>query len=234
MANPDAAAQVTTNAAAATVATTPVAATAAPVTTTAGTATPPPAAPAAAAATEEKKPAGTLLGGEVGKEAEVKVPIRYDLKLPKDSSMVPTALEGIGAFARDLGLSQEQAQKLVEHNSTVIAEHEKSQVEMLQKQSETWVEELKSDKDFGGNKFTENVAVAARVVEKYGSPALKAALNETGLGNHPELLKMFRKIGEAFKDDKTFIQKAGAIPTKQKTPQEVLYGQGGPEEQSTG
>jgi hypothetical protein len=66
---------------------------------------------------------------------------------------------------------------------------------------ESWGEAVKTDQEIGGAKLDENLAVARRAVDAFGSPALKELLNTTGLGNHPEVVKAFYKAGKAISED---------------------------------
>ncbi|MEC7472463.1 MAG: hypothetical protein VX946_03765 [Pseudomonadota bacterium] len=40
-----------------------------------------------------------------------------------------------------------------------------------------------------------------KAIEKFGSPELRQVLNDSGLGNHPELVKFCHRIGKAISDD---------------------------------
>lgn len=145
---------------------------------------------------------GTLLGGEA--PAPV-VPEKYELKLPESTMFDAAALEGIGAFAKDLGLSSEAAQKLVERDSKMLdnfAEHVETLAETEHKERvATWRQSVEKDPELGGEKFKETQFLADKAVRMFTTPELKQALNETGLGNHPELVRMFVKIGKAISED---------------------------------
>jgi hypothetical protein len=66
---------------------------------------------------------------------------------------------------------------------------------------ETWTEQVKTDKEIGGDKLAENLGVARKAIDTFGSPELKALLNSTGLGNHPEVVKLAFKVGKAISED---------------------------------
>jgi hypothetical protein len=38
-------------------------------------------------------------------------------------------------------------------------------------------------------------------MQQFGTPELKAALEQTGMGNHPELVRLFAKVGKAMGED---------------------------------
>lgn len=63
-----------------------------------------------------------------------------------------------------------------------------------------WGNSLKADKDFGGEKFDQNLATAIKGVEAVGSPELRALLDETGMGSHPEIVRAFWKVGQLTAD----------------------------------
>lgn len=80
-----------------------------------------------------------------------------------------------------------------------------------EQQMEAWGTELKADKDFGGEKFDANLATAIKGVEAVGSPELRALLDETGMGSHPEIVRAFWKVGQ-LTADAPFATGAQAAP----------------------
>lgn len=103
-------------------------------------------------------------------------------------------LEAFTPTFKQLGLSQEHAQ-------TLVGVYEKQAIDARAKQLQTWESELKADKDFGGEKFEENVQAAHKAVARFLTPADKAFLDRTGLGNFPGLVKAFHRIGQAISED---------------------------------
>jgi len=149
-------------------------------------------------------------------------PETYDLKLPKDSLLDKSAVDEIAEFAKEQGLSNEQAQKLLERENNVVKDYADAQITELKEKSEQWVEDVKNDKELGGEDFNKNVEIAHRALEKFGSKQLKETLENTGLGNHPELIRAFSRIGKAMSDD-SFVR-PGSEGSKQKTAEEIMYG----------
>lgn len=171
----------------------------------------------------EPKPAETLLGKadqtvsegapkEAPKEGAEKAPVeakvvpeKYDLKLPDGSALNPARVEKIALFAKENGLSQDEAQRVVERESDAVADFAKGQNENYERTKSQWLESSKSDSEIGGEHLKESVHVANSVIEKYGSTALRENLNATGLGNHPELIRMMVKIGREMGPDKLVV-----------------------------
>ncbi len=129
----------------------------------------------------------------------------------------------IKAIAKELNLTQDQAQKLADLGLKHGQKAASTQVEQLAKARETWANEAKADKEFGGEKFGENMATAKKAVDAYASSALKDLLNQTGLGNHPEMIRLFHKVGQAISEDR-FDGGRSAAQGSAQTAAERLYG----------
>lgn len=128
-------------------------------------------------------------------------PEEYDLKLPEDSQLDPSVTEEIADFAREQGFSNEQAQALLDRESNAVASYIEAQDEQVKEIRESWLGTSEKDKEIGGDGFKENVELAKRAVDKYGSDEFRQALDETGFGNHPEVLRTFVRIGKAMGED---------------------------------
>ena len=151
------------------------------------------------------------------------VPEKYDLKLPKDSLLNDEAIKTVADFAKSKKLTQDQAQSILERENALAIQGQDNQEKQVEKAKADWLEQSKSDKEFGGDKFKETQELAYRAVDKYGNKALKDALNETGLGNHPEWVRFAKNIGKAMADDKLVTGAPGGTGQKKSTA-EVLYG----------
>lgn len=142
--------------------------------------------------------------------APVVVPETYDLKLPEKSSLDATDLTRIATTAKALGLTAESAAKLVQHDHELITAFESSLSDEWRTQQTEWVTALKSDPAIGGASFVENMELAKRAAERFGGKEFREALETTGYGNHPLLVKAFVAIGKAMADDKLAVGAAGA------------------------
>lgn len=148
-------------------------------------------------------------GGEQGKPADKKndanksdvgAPEKYEFKAPEEGQELDKgALEVFEPIARELNLNNEQAQKLVDvYGSKIMPAINKQLAEGWQKQTEQWAETVKADKELGS---TESIGAAQKAMDKFGSPELKQYLEESGLGNHPELIRIFAGVGKAMSED---------------------------------
>jgi len=147
-------------------------------------------------------------------------PEAYEFKAAEGVDLDTDALKDFEPVARELNLTNEQAQKLVDAYPKILAGVQQRQADAWQATTEQWAADVKADKEIGGDKLTGNLSAAQRALEQFGSPELKEYLNTTGLGNHPDLVKTFIKIGKAMSEDGMVSGKE----TGQRSAAEVLYG----------
>jgi hypothetical protein len=122
-------------------------------------------------------------------------PEKYEFKYPDGYQVDETALGEYSTAFKELGLTNEQAQRLVDMDAKRSTSSSEAALADQKQQVDTWVGELKSDPEFGGAKFEANVGIANKALAAFGSPELTQFFKDTGLGNHPLLVKAFHKIG---------------------------------------
>ena len=124
-----------------------------------------------------------------------------DFTLPEGVTLDEAALGKAAPIFKELNLTQEQAQKLVDLQAEMVQEGARSQEDTLNQLIDGWQEESKNDKEFGGEKFEENTAVARLAVEKFGTPDFKQLMEDHGVGSHPEMIRFMWNIGKLLKED---------------------------------
>jgi hypothetical protein len=65
----------------------------------------------------------------------------------------------------------------------------------------SWVNSIKEDKELGGEKLEESIHVANQGLDKVATEGFKQLLQQTGLGDHPDVIRVFHKIGKMLGDD---------------------------------
>lgn len=159
--------------------------------------------------------------GEAQKPSEPEKPVEYtDFTMPEGVTLDKDALGRFVPIAQELKLGQEQAQKLV----SLYAEQQKASAAAAAKawsdQQKAWEGAARTDKEFGGDGLDANLAVAKQALDRFGTPELKAYLDDFGGGNHPEVIRFFYRIGKAVSDD-TFH--AGSAPGRATDPAHILF-----------
>lgn len=130
--------------------------------------------------------------------------------------MDASALEAFQPIAKELGLDQAGAQKLVD----LVVDMRQREAAAFDDQSTQWAAECRALPDIGGDKFDESLAAATKVIEKFGDDNLKALLNTTKFGNHPAFFRFTTAIAKAISDD-AFVGGRPAPP--QKTAAQRMY-----------
>ena len=125
-------------------------------------------------------------------------PEAYDFKAPEGQEFDGQTIEQFSEVAKELNLPQEAAQKLLDKMSPVLAQRQAEQIQEVQQQ---WRQQAETDAEIGGDKLPENLSFAKKAMENFATPELKTLLNESGMGNHPEVVRMFVRVGKAISED---------------------------------
>ena len=164
---------------------------------------------------------GVLLSGKVEGEGEPKaegdkpkdeVPENYDFKTPEGMELPAETAGKYASMAKEIGLSQPNAQKLLELAADHVRQIQEGHQTEWANQQKQWVEGLKSDNEFGGAALKATLTTANKVLSKYGDPDFINDLSTFGFGNHPGLVKLLARLGKAVLEDRTV---EGAAPGAQ-------------------
>lgn len=148
----------------------------------------------------------------------------YDsLEKPEDSQLSDDDLERILESSKKEGLSKEAAQKRVEEASSLLKSFSDRTQQTHQAMVEQWAKDSKADKEIGGEKYKESVELARRTVHKFGTKDFLKSLNETGFGNHPEVIRTFARIGRQMADD-SLVTDGSTTVHQSKNLADVFYG----------
>lgn len=153
------------------------------------------------------------------KDTKPEVPEKYEFTMPDGVQMDDAAVNAYSEFAKEAGLTQEAAQNLMTKLAPVM---QARMTESVQQARSAWEEASKADKEFGGDKLQENLAVAQKAMKAFGSPELRTLLNESGLGNHPEIIRVFYKAGKTISED-NFVPSGTKPQSGAKDPAKSLY-----------
>jgi hypothetical protein len=117
--------------------------------------------------------------------------------LPEGTTVDQAALDTALPEFRQAGLTKEQAQTAIGLYIKLQAKQAEAQAAQVQQ----WAKDVVADKEIGGAKWAENRAVIARARDAFATPELVQLMEQTGLGSHPEVIKLFVKVGKAISDD---------------------------------
>lgn len=173
---------------------------------------------------KEKDPAASLLGA----------PEKYEFDLGEGVAFDEAAFEAIEPILRDMDLSQDAANKIIggyaEKVLPVLQQRAETQAaEAGQQLIADWAKETLADKEVGGARLDESKAMAARTISHFlpqdtEGQQFRTFLNESGLGNHPQMMRMMSRIGRELGEAKVDPGFGGGRPL---TTEEKFYGRKG-------
>ena len=156
--------------------------------------------------TQGQQAEGTKTEGEQQEKKPEGAPESYEFKAPEGTQFDDAVIGAFSEVAKELNLPQDQAQKVLDKMAPVIAAR---QAEQFQAARTEWAEAAKTDKEFGGEKLTENLGTAKKALDALATPELRTLLEESGLGNHPEVIRVFYRAGKAISEDRFVAGQAG-------------------------
>ena len=162
------------------------------------------------------KPAGD--GGEKPGDKPAGAPEKYELALPEGMTLDEATFAAAEPVLRELGLNNEQATKL----ASVIAEVRASEAEAFVQQVQEWGKATQADPEIGGRALEATLTEGRKALAKHGSPELRALLDSTGLGNHPEVVRFFARVGKTIPTEDSVVTGERSGGTKSMA--ERLYG----------
>ena len=158
----------------------------------------------------------TLLSDDEGDGAG-----EYFYDAPEDFEVteeVQEQLDDFADFAKAQGISQEQFQSLIDYQQNRLTNAMESVSAEFIGRANSWAEDTKLDAELGGAQLQENLTVAKNAMQQFMSPTMGQMLGMPseenpggmGLGNHPEVVRLFYRIGKAMQDSNLVVGDAKA------------------------
>lgn len=159
--------------------------------------------------------------------SKVEVPEAYEIKVSEGYELSPEVMETITPLFKKHNISKEGAQELAEAHMEIMRKQSAAAEQFRSNLIKGWVDEIKKDPEFGGAKFDENMALARRGLRAINPPGEgKSALNEllemSGMGNNPEIIKAFARVGKLVKEDSILDKGSIGGPKKEFDPNEMF------------
>lgn len=172
--------------------------------TTTTPATPPAPEPSPSTAAPSSSPATdtepTILN-EKEPVAPQGAPEKYeDFKVPEGHTLDEAVATEFTTLAKDMNLSQSQAQSLVDFYVAKTQEAFSAPFDTYKRMQEEWVEQVKSHPEIRG-KLDQVKSTIAGALDGLGDAALatdfRRAMDLTGAGNHPAFVRVLYKLAQA-------------------------------------
>ncbi|MBP6203347.1 MAG: hypothetical protein KA435_09860 [Azonexus sp.] len=143
-------------------------------------------------------------------EAKAAAPIAYDFKTPDGVEISAATMDAFTGVAKELNLPADSAQKIIDAVAPAMAAR---QTEMLRETATEWANSAKGDKEYGGDAFDANLSTAKKALDTFATKELKEMLESSGLGSHPEVIRMFYRVGMAISEDRFVSGQGGDSKT---------------------
>ncbi|WP_238919393.1 protease [Achromobacter xylosoxidans] len=137
-----------------------------------------------------------------------------DFQAPEGVQLDAELTGDLKSIAKELNLSQKDAQRVADLGPKLMQKWQDQQAQAISQLREEWASTAKADKEYGGDALAENLAVAKQALDTFGTPELRSLLNESGTGNHPELIRFMVRVGKAISSDTFVAGDRGGQPAK--------------------
>lgn len=158
-------------------------------------------------------------GGDVVEKPSEPEVVKDDDKFnfPEGVKVNEEKVKSFIALAKELKLTKEQAQKLVDMDSKNIIDADKAFTSMKEGWKADTLKEL-------GENAEQKLGEAVLAFKQFGDDEFVKLMKDTGLENHPAVVRVFRNIGSKIATDKTVSATSNGVKSS-KTMQEILYGE---------
>lgn len=133
-------------------------------------------------------------------------PEKYEaFKVPDGFTLDEKVATEAGTLFKELGLSQANAQRLVDFHASKLVEANDASIKLVNEMRAKWRSEVESDPGVG-NRLKEIKTNFGRMLDGLGDTKLandfREAMNETGAGDHPAFVRLMDKLSLRFTEGK--------------------------------
>lgn len=124
-------------------------------------------------------------------------------------------------------IPKEAAQGLLDLYASQIKSQVDAGAQLWQQTNDQWQAEIKADPAIGGAKLPQTLASIAKLIDHpdFADPGLRAAMDLTGAGNNPAIVRLLHKLSTKFTEGGyTAGSPPGSIPAKPTSLGEAFYG----------
>ncbi len=162
--------------------------------------------------------AGLKTKYDEAKAAEAAKPIEYkDFKVPEGFKFDDAKLAEIKTDFAEAKLSQDQAQKLIDKHVAAVKSAAESPYKLWNDTQAKWQKEVMADPEIGGANFEPKTKPAiAKAITTFagdaaGQAAFKEAMNFTGAGNNPTIVRFLARLGASLMEGSPLSGKPTAV-----------------------
>lgn len=102
------------------------------------------------------------------------------------------------SLTKELDLPPNTSQALIDF---AVSQYESSEAQ-TQNEKQALLENAFKDSEFGGAQFEKSLKTAQTAMRQFADENFISLLEDSGLGNHPEMLRFFYRLGQHISEDK--------------------------------
>lgn len=134
--------------------------------------------------------------------------------MPEGYELDKTVVDELKPILSKFKVGKDEAQSLVDLHVKALQNQQKKIQDAWLTQEKSWLETVGQDAELSN---PQNQLIALQAVKVYATPELRTLLEETRLGSHPEMVRLFMKIGKSISEDSSVI---GSTGNTQKLPRD--------------
>lgn len=148
----------------------------------------------------DAKAAEDAKASEAAKANDTKaIPFKLEeIKLPDGVELDPVISNDFVGLVNKFGLGRDAVNELVALQAKAMTEASAKGSEAWNNLQDTWKAEITADPVFGGAKLPETLGGIAKIMDKFGTPEVRAAFDLTGAGNNPHIIKFLAAVARNF------------------------------------
>lgn len=175
-------------------------------------------AAAAAATPEAGGDTPSTDGAEAGAgDAQPGAPEQYEaFTYPENFVVDEGFVNEFADVAKALNLTQEQAQQFVDFEIQRTIAHTDARQQEWSNTLEEWKQQISKDEELGGARYDQTMTRVAKARDAFGTDGFKTFLDESGLGDHPEVVRYLARVGDAISEDRLVSGDQGASSTSRR------------------
>jgi len=168
------------------------------------------------------EPLTSIIGGDKPPTGAPKEGYK-DFTLPEGLELSKELLDEAKTFmSKDLDLSQDRAQKLVDFHVKGLQEMAEAPYQLWADTQRQWQADVMKDPDLGGSNLPQVKTRISKLLDEYGDLETREALSFTGAGNNPAIIRTLNKIAKVLTEG-SFIPGSGGALQNERTAAQVLY-----------
>ena len=175
-----------------------------------------------AALTEEQRAAEDAAAAEAAKGNEI--PETYEFTPPEGMTIDEELLGDVQAFAKENKLTAAAAKNIADLGIKLVNKQNEIRENQFNEVKTGWLKTAQGDPEIGADVLKGKDSVAAKAFNTIATPEMKDLVDQFGIGNHPEFLRMFYRLSTLMGDDKMHMPGLGNGTPQGSTLKETVGG----------